>query len=102
MNILQKIVDLSKRDQFSVFARNAKLMEEIGEFSEALLHNQGLLPHKQMKEPLEGEVADVIICLLYTYLVTNPSLTAQDLQRTIGEQLNKKLMVWERILNERT
>ncbi len=63
MNIT-KIIELSDRVQVSSLVRHAKLVEESGEFAEALLHHLGYLPHKTMKEPIEGEVADIIICAL--------------------------------------
>ena len=47
-------------------------MEEVGEFSEALMHKMGFLPHKTMKEPLVGEAADVIITVLDTLSAAYP------------------------------
>lgn len=75
-------------------------MEEVGEFSEGLMHSQGWLPHKVMKEPLEGEVADVLICLLDTYASVRTDLTPDQVLATITAQLEQKSLKWEKIINQ--
>lgn len=49
-----------------------KLAEECGEFSEALSKELGYLQHKELKEPLMGEAADVINVVLATLVMTYP------------------------------
>jgi NTP pyrophosphatase (non-canonical NTP hydrolase) len=41
-----------------------KMGEEVGELAEALLVEQGVLPHKTLTEDSFGEAADVLICLV--------------------------------------
>jgi NTP pyrophosphatase (non-canonical NTP hydrolase) len=81
-----------------VIARGLKLGEEFGEFSEALLHSQGLLPHKEMKEPLVGEAADVIICTLDALAGAHPDWAPEYLIDRLNEQLDKKSDKWLRVM----
>ena len=50
---ISKIVKLSDLNQVSPLVRHAKMVEESGEFAEALLHKLGHLPQKIMNEPIE-------------------------------------------------
>lgn len=100
LNHLDKILTLSRQNSAPIFVRNAKLMEEVGEFSECLMHSMGFLPHKTMSEPLEGEVADVLICLLDTYAAVRTDLTSEQIIATIAAQLEKKSLKWEKIINQ--
>ena len=102
--MFKTIFDISKSTAnklFPVLARNSKTMEELGEFSEALLHKLGYLPHKTMKEPLEGEAADVIICVLDALAGAYPELSATQLTIMLEEQLEKKSKKWEALINLR-
>lgn len=96
-----KAIELSRRDARNVFAKNTKIMEEVGEFAEALLHKEGYLPHKTMKEPLEGEVADIILCVLDTMAETYKDKTPTELLEMILLQMGTKTAKWDRILTER-
>lgn len=78
--------------------RNGKLMEEVGEFSEALLHSMGFLKHKTMKEPLAGEAADIILCVLDTLASAHPELTSDQLVELVTSQLEIKHDKWKRVL----
>ena len=91
----------SKLNTFPLFVRSNKITEELGEFAEALAHKMGFLPHKTMKEPLEGEAADIIICVLDTLACAYPELTQPELDDMIKLQLNLKCSKWERIMIER-
>ena len=82
--------------------RNAKIMEEVGEFSEALLFKLGHLPHKTMKEPIEGEAADIIICVIDTLQSVYPDLTADELNAMLEQQLAKKSQKWMDVMSKRT
>jgi NTP pyrophosphatase (non-canonical NTP hydrolase) len=73
-------------------------MEELGEFSEALMHKEGHLPHKTMKEPLAGEAADVIICVLDTFAAANPELSISEVSSLLQRHLEKKTLKWSKML----
>lgn len=88
-------------NNWPALVRNAKIMEEVGEFSEALLHKLGHLPHKTMKEPIEGEAADVILCVLDTLSAAYPDLTPDQLTDMLELQLAKKAIKWQMIMDLR-
>jgi len=102
-SVLLKIFGLSRSDQntLPVLARNAKLMEEVGEFSQALMFAQGYLPHKTVDEPLVGETADVILCVLDTYAAAHPELSPEELAVNLVAQLEKKMAKWDRVMRVR-
>jgi NTP pyrophosphatase (non-canonical NTP hydrolase) len=91
-------ISCNPKNTFPVLARNAKTMEELGEFSEALLHKLGHLPHKTMKEPIEGEAADVILCIIDTLAGAYPELKAYELALILEIQLRKKSQKWEKVM----
>lgn len=101
--MFSKIFELSRStlNTFPLFVRSNKITEELGEFAEALAHKMGFLPHKTMKEPLEGEAADIIICVLDTLACAYPELSQQELIDMIDLQLTLKCTKWERIMVER-
>ena len=87
-------ISCTPANTFPPLARNAKAMEELGEFSEALLHKLGHLPHKTMKEPIEGEAADVIICIIDALAGAYPELSADELHKMLKAQVEKKSQKW--------
>lgn len=91
-------ISSSPINTFPVLARNSKTMEELGEFSEALLHKLGHLPHKTMKEPIEGEAADVIICIIDALTGAYPELTPTQLNDMLMHQLNLKSQKWSSVM----
>jgi NTP pyrophosphatase (non-canonical NTP hydrolase) len=95
---ISKIIALSNINKVHPLVRHAKLVEESGEFAEALLHKLGHLPHKTMKEPIEGEVADIIICALDTLRSVYMDLTPEDFVKMLQKQLDTKAEKWENIL----
>lgn len=88
----------AENSTFPVLVRNTKIMEEVGEFSEALLHKLGYLPHKTMKEPLEGEAADIIICVIDTLAAAYPELSPDELTVMLADQLLKKSRKWVSVM----
>ncbi len=100
---LEKALSLSRgnTNTLPVLARNAKLMEETGEFSQALLHKLGYLPHKEMNEPLMGEAADVILCLLDTLSSAYSELNPEQVLDSLTQQLLKKSQKWEKVMQIR-
>ena len=101
--MIKKLFDISCKPEntFPVLARNSKTMEELGEFSEALLHKLGHLPHKTMKEPLEGEAVDVIICVIDALAGAYPDMSAKELTDMLKLQLEKKSKKWKKVMNTR-
>lgn len=95
---ISKIVKLSDLNQVSPLVRHAKMVEESGEFAEALLHKLGHLPHKIMKEPIEGELADVIICALDTLRSVYKDMPREEFENMLQQQLDLKSKKWETIL----
>jgi NTP pyrophosphatase (non-canonical NTP hydrolase) len=103
-NMFNRLFTISQRPQnnaFPVFARNSKVMEEVGEFSEALLHKFGYLPHKTPKEPIEGEAADVILTIIDTLAAAYPELSAGELSEMLSAQIDKKSKKWVTVMNNR-
>jgi len=94
-------ISCTPTNNFPVLARNSKIMEELGEFSEALLHKLGMLPHKEMKEPIEGEAADVIICVIDALAGAYPEMTAEGLTGMLEFQLGKKSLKWKTVMEIR-
>lgn len=103
INSMHRIFALSKNslNTLPIFVRNSKIMEEVGEFSEALMSQQGYLPHKTMKEPLEGEAADVIICVLDTLAAAHPEKTAEELVTLMSDQIAVKCEKWVGVMTQR-
>jgi NTP pyrophosphatase (non-canonical NTP hydrolase) len=83
-----------------LFVRNSKIMEEVGEFSEALMFKEGFLPHKTMKEPLEGEAADVIMCIVDTLTGSYADKTNEEINDMLIAQLTLKSEKWQRVMQE--
>ena len=96
----EHIVELSDQNPMPLLARHIKMTEECGEFAEALLHQQGFLPHKTMKEPIEGEVADVIICVLDTLRAVYPEQTPAEFLAMVQYQIDKKSARWANIIEQ--
>lgn len=103
--MFNRLFAISKRPQnnaFPALARNAKIMEEVGEFSEALLHKFGFLPHKKLKEPIEGEAADVIMCVIDTLASAYPELSSGELAEMLSAQIDKKSRKWGIVMDMRS
>lgn len=80
--------------------RFIKIIEETGELAEAIQFSQGLLPHKVMKEPVEGEIADVLITLLDTYVALNSTLTIDELLQKLQMQIDLKTEKWNKLIRD--
>lgn len=95
---LHRIFNLASCDTKSIEAMGLKLFEEGGELAEAINHKVGNLPHKTMKEPLVGEVADVINCVLSIYVKAYPELSTDQLYLLLCTQLRLKSNKWASII----
>ena len=100
-DIILKIIHLGKTDPKVLVALTLKLMEEVGELAEAVNHALGNLPHKEMKEPLSGEVADVILCAIAVMCKAYPDMTEGDIFEELNRQLITKTSKWERVVHMR-
>lgn len=99
-NFVQSMADvhrLSHRDIKPLGAKLGKLMEEVGELAECVNIHQGFITHKVMKEPLEGEVADVVQCALAILVDANPELTKKECLDLFLEQFERKNYKWETV-----
>lgn len=88
---------LTMASDWSIFHRLAKLTEEVGELAEATIHHHGCSPHKKMKEPIEGEVADVVICAIDILSQSYPELSINDLMVVLAAQLQMKNDKWRKV-----
>ncbi len=99
MNFLkrfEKIIEISRdvRRTLPTLGRALKVGEEYGEFAEAVLYKLGYLKHKVMKEPPEGEAADLYITVLDTLAdIYKKETPAQVLER-LNTQLKLKTLKW--------
>jgi NTP pyrophosphatase (non-canonical NTP hydrolase) len=98
---IRRLLSLAKRDNYSLDAMTLKHVEECGELAEAVNHVQGRLPHKTMKEPLVGEVADNIICAVAVLQKAYPNTSFDDLELLLLEHLDKKSDKWDRVITNR-
>ena len=97
MNI-DTILALSTENTAELLFRHAKMVEESGEFAEAMLVESGYLRHKTLKESALGETADVMICLLDTSRKLYSHLSDQEFKDELQRQLDLKAQKWERII----
>lgn len=97
--VIRKVIDTAYTDANPVYFLMLKLMEEVGELSEAVNHQLGHLPHKTMKEPVAGEIADVILLAISLLPPLYPDLNQEELMEVLKDQLKLKTAKWESILN---
>lgn len=97
-DIINEALNISRADVKPTLFKLGKLQEEGGELAQAVLHNEGFLPHKTMKEPLVGEVADVILVALDVYRASYPDLDNEQLIALLAEQMSIKSKKWKSIL----
>lgn len=96
--VFLRIISLAREDVKGIEAMGLKLMEEVGELAECINFAQGYLPHKQMKEPLIGEAADVIQNVLAILAKAYPDWTQSEIIRGLDNHLQKKTDKWESIM----
>ncbi|CAB4134317.1 hypothetical protein UFOVP273_42 [uncultured Caudovirales phage] len=93
---LLKIYQLSRAipsGSFHVLARMAKVTEEVGEFAESTLVTNGYM-RKDLKEPQAGELVDVIITAVDTWLQSNPQFDLQAAESELQTWLDTKFDKW--------
>ena len=77
-----------------------KLGEELGELQEEVLKDYGYLKHKEAKEGVWLEVADLINVLVGFLATHYPNMTAHELTEKLYESVALKFDKYERILRE--
>ncbi len=82
------------------FALTIKLAEEVGEFSEVMLHELGYLHHKdkEWKDTPVEEAADIINVLIGTLAVHYPDKTPGQLSDDLFDAITKKGKKYGRII----
>lgn len=91
------IIRTARKSTMSLPVMQIKLGEEFGELSEAVNHQLGHLQHKTMKEPLAGEVADVINTAIGVLVRAYPDHSDEQLADMLNAQLHLKTAKWERV-----
>ena len=76
----------------------AKLFEEGGEFAECVMWHDGWLRHKELKEPIEGEMADCFMLILAAYGRIYPDATPYELMMRMYEAFNLKFEKYKRVI----
>lgn len=85
------------------YALVIKLQEELGEFSEIMLHEMGYLRHKDKKwkdTPIE-EAADIINVLIGALSKHYPSKTSEELAHELFDAMKKKGAKYAKLLGEK-
>lgn len=100
MKELVSIVQLGRSIKYElpVLARLGKVTEEVGEFAETVIHHEGFLDHKVVKETPFGECADVIICSIDTLASCYPELSSERVVEHLLEMIKVKQAKWERVV----
>jgi NTP pyrophosphatase (non-canonical NTP hydrolase) len=97
--ITQRLIELSRKDPKPLANMMIKLGEEAGELAEAVNSHEGYLPHKTLKEPLIGEVSDVINCAISVMVKAYPAMTDEQLLEMLETYLVAKADKWELGIN---
>jgi hypothetical protein len=96
----RRIFSLTARDVKPLYGMLAHLTSEVGELAEAIEYHEGHLPHKTMKEPLVGEIADVVQCAMSILARVTPALTNDLRLQLLADNLESKTNKWEGALDE--
>lgn len=90
-----------EKDNMGAHPMTLKIMEEVGEFAQAILKETGYLPHKTLKEDVICEAADIIITVLTAlgnhYIDTTPYIIV----KTLLDQIQLKQEKYEHIVTLR-
>lgn len=74
-----------------------KLGEEVGEFNQAVLFEQGKLPHKNITESAAGEGADIMLCIIDVLAKLYPHESPEGLMRIMENEIARKLIKWKEL-----
>lgn len=95
---IKNVVRLTPRDVKSLYGMTTHLMQEVGELAECVEVHEGHRD-KALKEPIEGEVADVVQCAIAILARVYPGLTGDALLGVLAKSLNLKNAKWEAAMN---
>lgn len=88
----------SKYNTMPTLAKSLKLMEEVGEMSEAILITNGTLKHKKLAEPVINETADVVICLMDILSDNYPDHPPEELVNALMVAVATKSLKWDKVM----
>ena len=96
---INQILEFTKQYETSPsWALALKLGEECGEVNEAVLKDYGFLQHKQLKEDVFHEAADVINVLIGLLVTHYPNLTTEEIGFKLNEALTTKGAKYKRVI----
>lgn len=94
-----RIMNVTLKDPKGIDGMMIKTFEEGGELAEAVNIHTGAIKHKTTKEPLVGEVADLVQCAIAVLVRATPDLTGEARAALLLEWLNKKTDKWEAVID---
>lgn len=97
---LSDVIKTGRTTVMPILGRVAKLQSEAGKFAEAVLIEQGHLPHKTLSESSFGEAADVIICVLDSLAAGYPEISPEWVVEHLHNHIEIKHNKWKRILKK--
>lgn len=94
---MNKSVSLSRNMvSWDLMAKWMKMNEELGEFAETALYEQGFNQHKpRPKEDSFGESADLILCIVDVLSLLHKDMTPREIIAWIGKAMDTKYKKWE-------
>lgn len=97
--LLVNIVAMTRNhDQVNPMVLALKVAEETGEFATAVLYDQGYVQHKEMKEGMFEEAADVISVLLATLTNACPNMSPRQITTALLYASEQKAEKYARII----
>jgi hypothetical protein len=99
---LAHLFDTSRQSDWPLLARIAKAQEELGEVATAGLVDTGLMLHKKLKEPFEGEVADTFICIFDALCKRHEDKSFDQILTILATQIDLKKDKWRDIVTDRS
>jgi NTP pyrophosphatase (non-canonical NTP hydrolase) len=93
-----RAITTAERDTKPAISQLMKLVEETGEVAESVNVSMGFI-HKDLKEPLMGEIADVILCAIAVAKKMHPLINNTELYKAIDGYLNVKMDKWEKAID---
>lgn len=104
MSKLQKqfhrIFELTAFDEKPLYGILAHLTSELGELAEAVQYHEGHLLHKELNEPIIGEIADVIQSALSILTIVTPEFDNEQRFKALGHALQLKNDKWETTITD--
>lgn len=100
-NIIAEQLDfVREHETANAIVLGLKLSEEVGEFAEATLVENGYLKHKTLKEDSFAEAADIINVLLGVLVKLHPYMKTEDIIDKLAYEMQRKLKKYAKILEQ--